>query len=97
MMQCIIKDVMRTMKLRKEPSAHDLAFQKLINEIEPKLFSGKAYDMSSVLQTFKKKVSENGDELSGEAYIHISETQDQTSVTLPRSGNISKTRARQCC
>ena len=55
-------------KLRKEPSAHDLTFQKLINEIEPKLFSGKAYDMSSVLQTFKKKLSENGDELSGEAY-----------------------------
>ena len=55
-------------KLHKEPSAHDLAFQKLINEIEPKLFSGKAYDMPSVLQTFKKKLSENGHELSGEAY-----------------------------
>ena len=40
----------------------------MINEIEPKLFSGKAYDMSSVLQTFKKNLSENGDELSGEAY-----------------------------
>ena len=62
---------MRTMsqrhKLLKEPSAHDLAFQKLINEIEPKLFTDKAYDMSFVLQTFKKKLSENGDELSGEA------------------------------
>ena len=55
-------------KLHKEPSAHDLDFQKLINEIEPKLFSGKAYDMSSVLKNFKKKLLENDDELSGEAY-----------------------------
>ena len=55
-------------KLEKELSAHDLAFDKLISEIEPYPFLGKAYDIPSLLESFKQKILEDNAGVSGESY-----------------------------
>ena len=54
-------------KLEKELSAHDLAFNKLISEIEPYPFLGKAYDISSLLESFKQKLLQDNAGVSGES------------------------------
>ena len=60
--------MLQKQKLGKELFAHDLAFNRLISEIEQYLFSGKACDMSSLLESFKRKLLENNAWVSGDLY-----------------------------
>ena len=86
---CHANSVSPKQKLEKELFAHDLAFNKLISEIEPYLFSGKAYDMSSLLESFKL---EDNAGVSGESYTSQKLKNRLLSHYHTQSDIVSKTR-----